>query len=146
MKKIMTIILLTLIANHAMGQVDYSKKTDRFGLSSTLRYQRGKEINKELIEMFKETLPSDLPVVFISAVTGFGLDELKDVLWSELNAESNKLNVITSEDSLVHRDKDMSVFAQELADEGEDEDIEYIDEEDIEDIEDFEYEDFDDEE
>ena len=53
MKKIMTIILLTLIANHAMGQVDYSKKTDRFGLSSTLRYQRGKEINKELIEMFK---------------------------------------------------------------------------------------------
>ena len=49
----MTIILLTLIANHAMGQVDYSKKTDRFSLSSTLRYQRGKEINKELIEMFK---------------------------------------------------------------------------------------------
>ena len=68
------------------------------------------------------------------------------MLWSELNAESNKLNAITSEDSLVHRDKDMSVFAQELADEGEDEDIEYIDEEDIEDIEDFEYEDFDDEE
>jgi GTP-binding protein len=67
------------------------------------------------------------------------------VLWNELNAESNKLNVITSEDSLVHRDKDMSRFAQELADEGEDEDIEYIDEDDIEDIEDFEYEDFDDE-
>ena len=45
----------------------------------------------------------------------------------------------------MHRDKDMSRFAQELADEGEDEDIEYIDEDDIEDIEDFEYEDFDDE-
>jgi len=43
----------------------------------------------------------------------------------------------------VHRDKDMTRFAQELADEGEDEDIEYIDDEDIEDIEeldDFEYE------
>ena len=83
-------------------------------------------------------------MVFISAVTGFGLEELKDVLWRELNAESNKLAVITSEDSLVHRDKDMSRFAQELADEGEDEDIEYIDDEDIEDIEDlddFEYED-----
>jgi GTP-binding protein len=103
-------------------------------------------LDEELIEMLKETLPSDLPVVFISAVSGYGLDELKDVLWSELNSESNKLNAITSEDSLVHRDKDMSVFAQELADEGEDEDIEYIDEEDIEDIEDFEYEDFDDEE
>jgi GTP-binding protein len=101
-------------------------------------------LDEELIEMLKETLPSDLPVVFISAVTGFGLDELKDVLWSELNSESNKLNAITSEDSLVHRDKDMSVFAQELADEGEDEDIEYIDEEEIEDLEDFEFEDIDD--
>jgi GTP-binding protein len=103
-------------------------------------------LDEELIEMLKETLPSDLPVVFISAVTGFGLEELKDVLWSELNSESNKLNVITSEDSLVHRDKDMSVFAQELADEGEDEDIEYIDDDEIEDLDDFEFEDLDDEE
>ena len=95
-------------------------------------------LDEELIGMLKETLPEDLPVVFISAVTGFGLEELKDVLWSELNAESNKLAAITSEDTLVHRDKDMTRFAQELADEGEDEDIEYIDEEDIEDIEDLE--------
>ena len=34
----------------------------------------------------------------------------------------------------------MSRFAEELADEGEDEDIEYIDEDEIEDLEDFEYE------
>jgi GTP-binding protein len=80
-------------------------------------------------------------VVFISAVTGFGLEELKDVLWRELNAESNKLQAITSEDTLVHRDKDMAVFAQELEDEGEDEDIEYVDIEDVDDLEDFEYED-----
>ena len=97
-------------------------------------------LDEELIEMLKETLPEDLPVVFISAVTGFGLEELKDVLWRELNAESNKLTVITSEDSLVHRDKDMSRFAQELADEGEDDEIEYIDDEDIEELDDFEYE------
>ena len=96
-------------------------------------------LDEELIEMLKETLPKDLPVVFISAVTGFGLEELKDVLWRELNAESNKLQAITSEDSLVHRDKDMTVFAQELEDEGEDEDIEYVDVEDVDDLEDFEY-------
>ena len=95
-------------------------------------------LDEELMEMLKETLPDDLPVVFISAVTGFGLDALKDVLWNELNAESNKLAVLTAEDTLVHRDKDMSRFAEELADEGEDEDIEYIDDEDIEDIEDLE--------
>jgi GTP-binding protein len=98
-------------------------------------------LDEELIEMLRETLPQDLPVVFISAVTGYGLDELKDVLWRELNAESNKIQGIMAEDSLVHRDKDMSMFAQELADEGEDEDIEYIDVEDVEDLEDFEYED-----
>ena len=96
-------------------------------------------LDEELMEMLRETLPNDLPVGFISAVTGLGLEELKDVLWNELNAESNKLAVITSEDSLVHRDKDMTRFAQELADEGEDEDIDYIDDEDIEDLDDFEY-------
>ena len=98
-------------------------------------------LDEELIEMLKDTLPQDLPVVFISAVTGFGLEELKDVLWRELNAESNKLQAITAEDTLVHRDKDMSVFAQELEDEGEDEDIEYVDVEDVDDLDDFEYED-----
>ena len=97
-------------------------------------------LDEELMEMLKDTLPEDLPVVFISAVTGFGLDELKDVLWEELNAESNKLAVLTAEDTLVHRDKDMSHFAEKMADEGEDEDIEYIDEDEIEDLEDFEYE------
>lgn len=97
-------------------------------------------LDNELIDMLRETLPEDLPVVFISAVTGFGLDELKDVLWRELNAESNKLQAITAEDTLVHRDKDMTLFAQELADEGEDEDIEYVDEDDIEELDDFEYE------
>jgi GTP-binding protein len=96
-------------------------------------------LDEELIEMLQEALPKDLPVVFISAVTGFGLEELKDVLWRELNAESNKLAVITSEDTLVHRDKDMSCFAQELADEGEDDEIEYIDDEEIVDLDDFEY-------
>jgi GTP-binding protein len=74
-------------------------------------------------------------------VANKGLDELKDVLWRELNAESNKLAAVLAEDSLVHRDKDMTRFAEELADEGEDEDIEYIDDvEDLDDLEDFDYE------
>ena len=95
-------------------------------------------LDDELIEMLKENLPEDLPVVFISAVTGMGLTELKDVLWQELNSESNKLQVITSTDTLIHRDKDMKSFAFEMADEGEDEDLEFVDDMDIEDIEDVE--------
>lgn len=90
-------------------------------------------LDEELIEMLKETLPTDLPVVFISAVTGFGLNELKDVLWRELNAESNKLQTIMAEDTLVHRDKDFASFAQEMSEEGED-DIIYLDDDEIEDI------------
>jgi GTP-binding protein len=71
-------------------------------------------------------------VVFISAVTGYGLDELKDVLWRELNSESNKLAEITAEDTLVHRDKDMGAFQQEMHDEDVDEDdIEVVDAEDL---------------
>ncbi|MDD2602638.1 MAG: GTPase ObgE, partial [Prevotella sp.] len=85
----------------------------------------------ELIGMLRDTLPKDLPVVFISSVSGYGLDELKDVLWKELNNESNKLLDITSEDTLVHRDKDMTRFLDELKAEGEDEDITVVSEEDI---------------
>ena len=80
-----------------------------------------------------------VPVVFISAVTGFHLDELKDVLWRELNSESNKLQPIMADDRLVHRDKDMASFAQELADEDADGDVDYLDEDEIEDLEDVEY-------
>ena len=94
-------------------------------------------LDDELIEMLKENLPEDLPVVFISSVTGKGLDELKDVLWRELNSESNKLQVITSTDTLIHRDKDMKSMAFEMEAEGEDDDLEFIDDLEIEDVEDF---------
>ncbi len=97
-------------------------------------------LDEELEEMLRETLPADLPVVFISAVANKGLDELKDVLWRELNNESNKLQGITAEETLVHRDKDMARFNAEMKAEGEDEDIEYVDVEDVDDLEDFDYE------
>ena len=103
-------------------------------------------LDEELIEMLKAELPDDLPVVFISAVTGMGLNQLKDVLWKELNSESNKLSSITAEDKIVHRNKDLSRLAQEMKAEGEDEEIIYIEDDDIEDyddiddLEDFEYE------
>lgn len=71
----------------------------------------------ELCEMLRETTPKDVQVVFISAVTGQGIDELKDILWDELNSESNKLQTVMAEDSLVHRDKDMSRFATEIKEE-----------------------------
>ena len=61
-----------------------------------------------------------------------------------MNAESNKLAAVMAEDTLVHRDKDMTRFAAELAEEGEDEEIVYLDDiediDDLEELDDFEYE------
>lgn len=114
-------------------------------------------LDEELMEMLRETLPHDLPVVFISSVTGFGLNDLKDVLWKELNAESNKIAGVIAEDTIVHRDKDLSYLAAEVYDEDrdadeeifgtdegeedefedfEDDEIEYIDEGNVEDVDD----------
>ena len=112
-------------------------------------------LDDELVEMLKETLPDDLQVVFISAVTGQGLEELKDILWKELNSESNKIAGVIAGDTLVHRDKDLSYLAAEVYDEDRDADEEIYggaydvedDEEefdDIEDADDIEYIDIDD--
>lgn len=101
-------------------------------------------LDDELCDMLRENLPDDVSVVFISAVTGKGIDELKDILWRELNAESNKLQNITKDDTLVHRDKDLSYLTQEVYDEDRDADAELEVVEDIEDLEDYEIEELDD--
>ena len=91
-------------------------------------------LDDELQQMLSEDLPDDLPYVFISAVTGSGLDKLKDLLWTALNSESNKLAAITQQETIVHRNKDLAAFRQELLDEGEDEEIEILDDDYIEDV------------
>ena len=102
-------------------------------------------LDEELIQMLSENLP-DVPHVFISSVTGMGIAELKDVLWRELNSESNKLQAITDQSRIVHKNKDLNFLQNELKAMGEDEDIQFVDEEEIEDLDDFEYEeDWDDE-
>jgi GTP-binding protein len=44
-------------------------------------------IDEELKQMLRPEIPSDLPVVFISAVAQQGLDELKDVLWTSMDRD-----------------------------------------------------------
>ncbi len=43
----------------------------------------------DTIEKLRKKLPK-VPAVFISAITGFGIAELKDVLWKNLNTHLNK--------------------------------------------------------
>ena len=85
-------------------------------------------LDEELMEMLKAELPTDLPVVYISAVTGFGLDQLKDVLWEELNSESNKLQSVTEEGSIVHRDREVKALDADFADWQADYDLDELEE------------------
>ena len=82
-------------------------------------------LDDELREALAAELPDDLPCVFISAVTGQGLTELKDLLWREINSEENRAAAA----SITHRDLDVRhrvqeednfIFEQEPGDEDED--------------------------
>ena len=97
-------------------------------------------LDQELMDEIEPTLPEGIPHVFISSITGLGINVLKDILWTELNEESNKIE--SHIENIVHRPKDISHLQEELKEEGEDEDltVEYVDEDDVEDLEDFEYE------
>lgn len=101
-------------------------------------------LDEELMEMLKAELPTDLPVVYISAVTGFGLDQLKDVLWEELNSESNKLQSVTEGGSIVHRNREVKALDADFADWQADYDLDELEEidgitdDDIYDMEDLE--------
>lgn len=106
-------------------------------------------LDDELIQMLHDDLPSDLPVVFISAVAGKGIDELKDLLWNELNSESNKLRAISEGGSIVHRDRPADLLATDFAD-WQDDDIRggglqaADDEDDIEELEEYDLEELED--
>lgn len=95
-------------------------------------------IDEELMSMLEENLP-DIPHVFISGVSGLGLTALKDLLWLELNKESNMINSSRNLESIVHKSKNLDLLKDELKviDDGfeyvfDDLDIEDIDIEDIE--------------
>ncbi len=59
-------------------------------------------LDQELKDAIEPTLPDDLPHVFISAVTGEGITELKDVLWGAINDDANRIE----ETPITHRPLD----------------------------------------
>lgn len=50
-------------------------------------------LDDELIAEIRPTLPTDLPVVFISSVSGMGITELKDALWKAITDDTNRIEV-----------------------------------------------------
>lgn len=84
-------------------------------------------LDDELIEEIEKTLPPDIPHVFISAVTSYGIDKLKDILWSAINDDRNRIATpsITHRPLDVHhrvREEDEFIFDKpEIEDEPEEE-------------------------
>lgn len=59
-------------------------------------------LDDELMAEIEKTLPEDVPHVFISAVTGYGIDKLKDILWGAINDDRNRI----ATPSITHRPLD----------------------------------------
>ncbi len=48
-------------------------------------------LDEELTQAIQDELNLEVETIFISSVTGQGIQELKDLIWNEINKESNKL-------------------------------------------------------
>ena len=101
-------------------------------------------IDEELMTMLEPNLPADIPHVFISGVSGLGLQQLKDILWKELNSESNKLDATWKTEHIVHRSKDAGELHNELVAAGADFEFDFDDlpddDDDLDDLEEVEVE------
>lgn len=61
-------------------------------------------LDDELIAEIDKTLAADVPHVFISAVTGMGINRLKDILWEAINDDSNRIATV----DIIRRPLDVS--------------------------------------
>lgn len=88
--------------------------------SRVLAITKSDLLDDELRDALTAELPEGIPAVFISAVTGQGLTELKDLLWREINSEENQNNYTITHRNLDvrHRveEEDNFIFEQEEPD------------------------------
>ncbi len=81
-------------------------------------------LDEQMMEEMKSMLPEDIQTVFISSVSGLGISELKDLIWTEINKESNKIVEIT------HRPMQITAIDEMEDDEPDDEVFDEEDEDD----------------
>jgi GTP-binding protein len=79
-------------------------------------------LDDELMEEIKTLVPKDIQTVFISSLTGLGIMELKDLIWTEINKESNKVVEITHQPMHIAY-KEVEEEEEEEEDEDEDDDL-----------------------
>lgn len=84
-------------------------------------------LDDELISEMRKELPAGIQAVFISSVSELGISELKDLIWTEINKESNKITeishqpmqIVSPEEAFEDDDED---FEEEFYDEDDDDD------------------------
>ena len=98
--------------------------------SRVLAISKSDMLDDELREALMAEPPEGVPTLFISAVTGQGLPELKDLLWREINSEQNLVaQTITHRPlDIRHRDEAEDNFIFEPEEMPEDENMPMTDE------------------
>ena len=91
-------------------------------------------LDDELIAAIEKELPADIPHIFISSISGFGITELKDLLWTEINKEENRIETFTHRNLEINKASDEDDFNEDEVPDMEedfDDDTREIDEEDF---------------
>jgi len=80
-------------------------------------------LDEELLNEMKKELPEGVQTVFISSVSGLGIAELKDLIWTEINKESNKVIEITHRPMEIAYHEVEEEAEEELDEDDEDDDL-----------------------
>lgn len=85
-------------------------------------------LDEELIQEIKQTLPTDVPTTFFSSVTGDGIMELKDLIWTELSKDVDRHMTLTHRPMEIGDDEPDEELDVEM-DDADDIEIDWDDEE-----------------
>ena len=80
-------------------------------------------LDDELMAGIKKEIPKDIQTVFISSLSGMGITELKDLIWVEINKESNKVVEITHRPMEITYHEEEVFEEEELIEEEEEDDL-----------------------
>jgi GTP-binding protein len=80
-------------------------------------------LDDELLNEVKKDLPDNIQTVFISSLSGLGITELKDLIWVEINKDSNKVVELSRRPiEITHREEEIEEEEEEYFDEEDDDD------------------------
>lgn len=111
-------ILLNELANYNEDLLDKNR---------ILAISKSDMLDEELMAALEKTIPTDVPHIFFSAVSGFNVSELKDMVWTELCKDKDR----HSESTITHYNLDVEQINEDFEEiELDDEDFEDFEEED----------------